>query len=120
MALRCYVRAARAGSREAIEELAEIHESGGLLYFWNSEVSIKDEAAALKWKERAETAKDIFSGEVARKENPVEKSPPAFESDSESGSDMSFLEVSESDSESDSEGPGSEEDETEEEFDSDS
>ena len=120
MALRCYVRAARAGSWEAIEKLAETHKCGGLLNFWKSEVPIKDQAAALAWKEKAETARDICAGEVNRKENPVEKSPPAFKSDSESGSDMSFLEVSESDSESDSEGPGSVEDETEEEFDSDS
>ena len=119
MALRCYVKAARAGSWEAMEELAYIHESGGLLYFWNSEVSIKDQAAALMWKEKAKTAKDMCAGEVTPNDNPVDKSPPAFESDSESGSDLSFLEVSESDSESDSEGPGSEEDETQEEFDSD-
>ena len=71
------------------------------------------------WKEKAKTAKDMCAGEVTPNDNPVDKSPPAFEPDSESGSDLSFLEVSESDSESDSEGPGSEEDETQEEFDSD-
>ena len=120
MALRCYVKAARAGSWEAMEELAYIHESGGLLYLSYTrsapmvKVPIKDQAAALMWKEKAKTAKDMCAGEVTPNDNPDDKSPPAFESDSESGSDLSFLEVSESDSESDSEGPGSEEDETQE------
>ena len=72
------------------------------------------------WKEKAKTAKGMFAGKVTPNDNPIDKSPPAYESDSESGSDLSFLEVSESDSESDSEGPGSEEDEAEEEFGSDS
>ena len=102
MAIRCYVIAARAGSIEAMDHLGHI--------FSGDFISIKDEAAALMWKEKAKLAKEICAGGVTQNDYPIDYSPPASESDSESASELSFLEVPESDSE----GPGSEEGESEE------
>ena len=107
--LRCYIKAARAGSIEAMDKLAFICGR-----------TDKDEAAALMWKEKAKIAMEMCAGGVAQNDDPIDKSPPASESDLESESDsdseseLSFLGVSESDSD----GAGSEEDETEEELDS--
>ena len=124
-AYRCFMKAARAGSWEAMSELAHIYEFGALKEAKFSDpggvVADVDKSAALMWREKAEAVKGGLSGGGSAPGDGHIGGPSPSESDSDSGSELSFLgdtdsypddrpEIENSDSESpDTEGDESEE-----------